>query len=312
MTEHKLEGIEPDNLLGFLALLGFQRALDCAEPDWHSRIFWDGLPVRPRLVLATEIQRSQILEAATRGCQELSRAHDFEDRKDVNFTRSEARERLFSESVSASPANRMTIDLLCALASDAVVKDDRVRPTPFCAMFGQGHQHFLERLDAVPKGKVPKKLAKRVTADELNAPEKLERALFFAWERRDPTQSFRWDPLEDRRYALRFEDPSTDEGTTVHGANRLASVALPLLAAVPVRVRGKIRLGAVGTGWTSGRVYISWPIWSRPASLKSIVAMLASPDEDLKGRDGLGVIRIYRAERISVGKFFNFTRALPV
>jgi hypothetical protein len=57
---------------------------------------------------------------------------------------------------------------------------------------------------------------------------------------------------------------------------------------------------------------VSWPIWSRPARLKSIVAMLASCGEGLAGLEGLGIMRIYRAERISVGKFFNFTRALPI
>jgi len=180
-------------------------------------------------------------------------------------------------------------------------------------MFGQGHQHFLERLEAVPQGTVPKKLAKRVTSEDLNAPEKLEQALFTPWERRDPTQSFRWDPLEDRRYALRFEDPSTDEGLTMHGANRLASLAIPLLPALPVRVRGKIQLSTVGTEWIAGTgLCVSWPIWSRPASLKAIVAMFASNGKDLTGSAGLGITRIYRAERISVGKFFNFTRALPV
>jgi hypothetical protein len=313
MTEHILEGVEPDNLLGFLAMLGFQRALDCAKPDWHPRTYWQGLPVRPRLVLTKEIPRSQILEAAAKGCERLASAHDFEGRKDINFTREDARERLTRESASATPANRTSIDLLCALTSDAVVKDDKVRATPFCAMFGQGHQHFLERLEGVPRGIVPKKLAKRITPGELNSPEKLGHALFSAWERRDPTQSFRWDPLEDRRYALRFEDPSTDEGMTMHGANILASLALPLLPAVPTRVRNKIQLGAVGAAWIPGTgLCISWPIWSRPARLKSIVAMLASSDEDLKGRDGLGIISIYRAQRISVGKFFNFTRASPI
>jgi hypothetical protein len=314
MPEHILEGLEPDNLLAFLALLGFQRALDCAEPNWRGRVYWAGLPARPRLVLRMEAPRREVLEAAAKGCDALASVHDFDGRKDLNFTRDEARERLRREARSATPANRMSIDLLSALTSDAVAKDDgTVRATPFCAMFGQGHQHFLERLETVPKGIPPKELAKRVAPADLNAPEKLEQALFTAWERRDSTQSFRWDPLEDRRYALRFEDPSTDKGMTMHGANRLASLALPLLPAVPARVRGKIQLKAVGTGWIPGvGLCVSWPIWSRPARLKSIVAMLASCGEGLAGLEGLGIMRIYRAERISVGKFFNFTRALPI
>jgi hypothetical protein len=313
MQEHVLEGIEPDNLLAFLALLGLQRALECAEPNWRTRVKWAGLPTRPRLLLSIEVPRKQVLEAAAKGCEVLARVHDFDGRKDINFTRDEARECLTTEARSATPANRMSIDLLSALTSDAVAKDDgTVRATPFCAMFGQGHQHFLERLETVPKGIPPKELAKKMAATDLNAPEKLEQALFSAWERRDSTQSFRWDPIEDRRYALRFEDPSTDKGMTMHGANRLASLALPLLPAVPARVRGKIQLSAIGTAWIPGTgLCVSWPIWSRAASLKSIVAMLASGG-DVANLEGLGVIRIYTVERISVGKFFNFTRALPV
>jgi hypothetical protein len=314
MPEHLLEGIEPDNLLAFLALLGFQRALDCTEPDWRARVYWKGLPVRPHLLLSSEVGREQLLEAAAKGCHMLASVHDFGGRKDINFTCGEARDRLGKESQSATPSNRMSVDLLSALTSDAVARDDgTVRATPFCTMFGQGHQHFLERLEDVPKGTLPKELTKRATLTDLNAPEKLEQALFSPWERRDATQSFRWDPLEDRRYALRFEDPSTDKGMTMHGANRLASLALPLLPVVPARVRGKIQLSAVGTALVPGTgLCVSWPIWSRLARLRSIIAMLASAGDDLKGRDGLGIIRIYRAERISVGKFVNFTRALPI
>ena len=79
-----------------------------------------------------------------------------------------------------------------------------------------------------------------------------------------------------------------------------------------MRVRGKIQLSAVGTEWIQGvGLCVSWPIWSRLASLKAILAMLANCG-DLRSSEGLGIIRIYRAERISVGKFFNFTRASPI
>jgi hypothetical protein len=176
--------------------------------------------------------------------------------------------------------------------SDAAFKDDKVRATPFCAMFGQGHQNFLERLDRVTKGVPPKELQKVTTAEELNSTDKLDAALFRDWERTDRTQSFRWDPVEDRRYALRFEDPSGDKGLTVHGANRLASLALPLLPAVPRRERGEVRLYAVATHWYQGSLTIRWPIWSQAASLRAIVMMLSGCGFE-HGFPGFGLIDVY-------------------
>jgi hypothetical protein len=53
MTEHRLEGLEPDNLLAFLALLGLLRALEEARPAWRPRVRWsiDEPPLRPVLRL---------------------------------------------------------------------------------------------------------------------------------------------------------------------------------------------------------------------------------------------------------------------
>lgn len=309
--EHILQGLEPDNLLAFLALVGFHRALDHAEPGWHSRVYWGGVPLRPRLVVSEDLTRAEILNAAARGCNALAEVHHFGDHRNLTFDKAEARRQL-EEACKGDPgAGRLRMDLLSALMSDAASTDSKIRATPFCVMFGQGRQYFLERLESVPKGLPPTELANEVTAEDLNSPAKLEHALFHRWVRQDRTQSFRWDPLEDRRYALRFENPSDDKGLTVHGANRLASLALPLLTAVPRRERGEVRLFALTTSWDSGSVIISWPVWSRPASLKSVVRMLAGCGIS-KPCGGLGVLAIYRSERIGVGRYINFTRAVPV
>ena len=310
---HKLPGIEADNLLAFLALLGTLRALKQERPEWRPRVFWSDLPIRPKLQLASEVARKTLLEAIGAGCSTLALVHEF-DREDIKFSKSDARILLAEAAKDANPGSRARSDLLSALFSDGALNDDGdVRPTPLCTLFGQGHQHFLERLTTVPRGVVPKKLAKKMSGDSLNSVAKLDKALFSTWERIDPTQSFRWDPVEDRRYALRFEDPSSDEALTVHGANRLASLALPLLTAVPMRQRGKIQLSAGSTHYVPGAgMCVYWPVWSRPASLDAIIAMLACAPEELAERAGLGIIRIYRSERISVGKYVNFTRASTV
>jgi hypothetical protein len=309
--EHLLKGLEPDNLLAFLALLGFHRCVSHARADWNPRVFWDGVPSRPWMVLAQPVGRAELLDAAVRAANELAEVHSFEERANLDYKIDEAR-REFENAFSSK--NHERIDLLSALMSDAAARDDRIRATPFCAMFGQGHQNFLERLAKVPKGLVPKELQGKITQEELNSASKLEEALFQPWERRDSTQSFRWDPLEDRRYALRFEDPSSDKGLTVHGANRLAALALPLLTAIPKRERGEVRIYALGTKWDSGSLVVRWPVWSRPATLIAVRMMLAGCGVGIGVNScfaGLGIRQVYRAERISVGKFFNYTRAIP-
>lgn len=311
MRTHILPGLEPDNLLAFLALLGFHRAVEQARPEWGPRVCWYGTPLRPRMVLSTEVSQSDLLEAGSQGCESLAAVHEFNGRKDIDYTAEEARETLLN---ACDPANRMLGELMAALMSDAAVKKaaknepSRVRATPFCTIFGQGHQHFLERLRSVPQGEVPKELAKEMSPADLNSAVKLEQALFRTWERSDKTQSFRWDPAEDRRYALRFEDPSNDRGLTVHGANRLACLALPLFPAVPCKERGEVRLYAIGTSWEGARLCVRWPTWNRPASLQVIMRMIAACSDE-ESCPGAGITGVYQAERVSIGKFFNFTRA---
>jgi hypothetical protein len=309
-NHYRLDGLEPDNLLAFMVLLGLLRALDTARPHWRARVYWDEvrLPLRPVLVLA-ESQLDSVLTAAAEGVSTLSEAHVF-DRKDLNFTIDEARAELES---GATPLREALLD---ALMSDAAVRaDGRVWPTPLCFLFGQGHQHFLERLGDVPNGKLPKSLAKLKNPPDLNAPHFLGEALLAPWTRSNPTDSFRWDPAEDRRYALRAINPSSDPSGTQHGANRLAAVALPILSGTVILRRNEPRFINLGTAYGhNGRIRISWPIWRRAARIAGLRALLGHPSlsQDEPEADALaplGVTAVFRAERLSVGKFFNVTVA---
>jgi len=316
VQDHRLQGLEPDNLLAFLALLGLLRALETARPTWRPRAYWapDVLPLRPTLTLAEPATQDGIAEAAAEGCANLSQDHHFDDYTNVTFDQGSARS---MQNDAASGQNRGRAALLGALFSDGAVKEDgKIAAGPLVAMFGQGHQHFLTRLADVPKGALPKTLAKRKTPPDLNNPHKIGAALFAPWRRRDETDSFRWDPIEDRRYALRYRDPSKDAGTTEHGANRLAAVGLAALPGAAVERRGRIHFLNLATELAPGRGgrFVTWPIWDRPASLATIQALLghpalgaAEPRHDALRR--LGVVGVHRARRIAVGKYFNFTRA---
>jgi hypothetical protein len=255
--------------------------------------------------------REEVAKRAAEGCLTLAREHDFDGEKDLSFDGPRARRLLEAALVPEAPGRAA---LYGALFSDGALKGDgRVVAAPLCAMFGQGHQHFLARLADVPRGALPKSLAKRRPVPDLNTPEKLLAALFVPWERADETDGFRWDPAEDRRYALRFKNPSGDAGRTVHGANRLAAVGLAAMPGAAVMRRRGIRFLTLGAEFaTDGGLEITWPIWDRPASLQGVQALLAHPALVGAAGDGLrplGVVERRRARRIANGKFMNFTRA---
>lgn len=174
---HRLDGLEPDNLLAFLAflaLLGLLRALeagDRARPDGDTlrpRAAWDldHPPLRPRLFLARERSREDVSRRAAEGVETLVPVHDFGGRKDLTYPKPECRSLLQQDAKAARRERRERADLLAALMSDAAVKDAKgevVDPTPLCLLSGQGHQHFLARLASVPREAAPPRAAEEST-----------------------------------------------------------------------------------------------------------------------------------------------------
>lgn len=316
----RLEGLEADNLLAFLALLGLLRTLETTQSDWRPRAAWDlGMaPLRPVLVLADPQTEQTVCEAAAKGVAELSGTYHFpktpadDSAQDSLSYSAETARALLEQSAEACDHRKM--DLWGALLSDAAHKDGKIEATPLCLLFGQGHQYFLDRLTAVPRMEAPPPRGRGKKAVMLTAAETLREALFRPWERQDPTPSFRWDPAEDVRYALRADDPSGEKSTTQHGANRLAALGLAALTVTPVQRGERVRLQVVGGVSHRGGFDFFWPVWNAPASLAAIRAMLTHPSLP-KGPEALahlGVAEVRRAHRISVGKFMNFMRAEPV
>lgn len=321
MTErstHRLAGLEPDNLLAFLALLGTLRSLERVRPEWRPRVGWtvDAPPVRPTLTVAEQTTEAEMVAAVAEGLADLASRHDFGELKDLKLSPAEAAERLRA----ALSGDRYAADLWAALTSDAAIRDrnkgKEAEPTPLCLLFGQGHMHFMSRLASVPQESAPPARGtgrRKVTIGEADC---LLEALFESWTRPDATFSFRWDPHEDVRYALRATDPtdSKTKETTQHGANRLAAIGLSSLTVAP-RVRGaSAQLSVIGgMRERSGGFAFAWPIWRHSISLAAIRSLLGHPGLGKQAtRDALGIVELRRARRISVGKFMNFTRAEPI
>jgi hypothetical protein len=320
---HRLDGLESDNLLAFLSLLGLLRSLETHDRELeagerlYARAAWDidAPPVRPRIFIARNIDREEFLARTVNGLEKLAAAHDFDSRKDLKYECGECRALLIEAAKASASTARERIDLLAALMSDAAVRDEKkklVDRTPLCLLLGQGHQHFLERLAEVPREPAPPARGRGKKAVSISQVECLDEALFQSWHRDDPTPSFRWDPEEDVRYALLAGDPTDKayKSGTQHGANRLAAVGLPVLTGTP-RKRGiNTRLAIVGGSRLTESFSFAWPIWREPATLAAIRALLVHPHlRDIERIAHLGVEEVMVAKRISVGKFMNFSRA---
>lgn len=312
LTSHRLNGLEPDNLLAFMALLGLLQTIEKTRPDWRSRVSWmvnDPVPLRPCLHVAAEVTPDEIIAATAEGLSALAERHYFFGLKDLMLLPDDAKGKL----QEAAGSDRYTADLWSALVSDAAVSTDgNVERTPLCLMFGQGHQHFLSRLASVPQKKSPPHRRSGRKKSEISEMECLHEALFKPWQRPDNTPSFRWDPNEDVRYALRARDPtnSKTKETTQHGANRLAAVGLSVFTVVPRRRFAKVQLALLGGRREQGKHTVNWPIWREPTSLAGIRALLTHPYiNQPETCEALGVVEYRSARRISSGKFMNFTRA---
>jgi hypothetical protein len=270
------------------------------------------------LVLAHRVTAEEVSEWAVSGVQTIAAAHDFSGRKDLNYTRDECREFLEQAAKEASSADRDRVDLLAALMSDAAIKEDKteaIDATPLCLLFGQGHQHFLDRLVSVPNEPAPPPRGKGKRAIRLSPEDCISEALFQSWHRQDPTFSFRWDPEEDVRYALMAGDPTDPayKPGTQHGANRLAAVGIAVLSLAPQKRRGRVRSAVVGGAWSQRGFEFAWPIWRDPLRLAAIKCLLSHPSLLAPGAlRHLSVEFVQTSRRISVGKFMNFTRARPL
>jgi hypothetical protein len=218
--------------------------------------------------------------------------------RDIKCTDGEYREHAFEFLEDADHADRETVDLLAAFGCDASVdKYGHVVATRFSFITGAGHQHFLDTV---------RQLMGLVT------PERIRAALFEPWFYRDEGCSLRWDPVEDRRYALMDRDPtaSDNKSRTVWMANLLAYRSLVLFPSAP-------RRGALDTtAWTliDEAPVFTWPVWAHPSDPDSIRSLLQLGELSATSLDRTelverGIVAAFRAKRIQVGKYSNFSPA---
>lgn len=198
-------------------------------------------------------------------------------------------------------AGREAVDMLAAFCSDARLSDSptkrkegKLAATPFAFISGGGHQDFFGTI---------RQLLTSVETDRVAS------MLFEPWRYSDDGLSMRWDPVEDRRYALLDRDPTASDNKprTVWMANLLAYRALALFTSAPRRH------GLTTMGWSkqNGDGVFTWPLWDWPAGPDTVRSLLLLPElytqmpeqAELRPR---GVRAVFRSRRIRVGEGANF------
>lgn len=297
-----LTGINGASPLGFLAALG---AFRVAQEIHAARIAMSWAPVggawRPVLLTPNETTPESLVDGLDSYLRARAESPAFTVAKNIKMRATnfrphsvEALKHWFADSNSAWTA------FAAAFGSDGVTDDKgEIEDTAFRTMSGAGHQHFLQFMN---------ELARCTTAAHI------QEALFGPWLYQDTQFSMRWDPEDDRRYSLRWGNPSLDPAKNVRGANRLAIEALPMFPTMP----NTSQLATTGfVGYKSNDTFWTWPIWDTPIGIdvcRSLLASseLANPNLEIATLSPTGVRAVFRSQRVTIGKFRNFTPAIPV
>lgn len=295
-----LTGLDGSNPLGFLAAIGTLRAVAEADPATAPHMHWTaryGTWV-PALSGTRALAAEELIELLAVTLRRRS-TPEFDFAQDLNVSSATYLAVTTEAQRRAAIQERGYADFVASFGCEAILTSDRksIQDTALRTMSGAGHQHFLGTMkDLVAK-----------TYDN-----HLRRSLFEAWDYADDKLGLRWDPEEDRRYALRWDNPSADTVRTMRGANRLAMEALPLLPTAP---RNR-QLETTGFSRRDRAVLLTWPIWRTALSVDIVRSLLAlpeiqKPEPDRSSLSAMGIVEVYRSQRITVGKYRNFSRPRP-
>ena len=304
-AEFSFPALQGSSLLGFLAALGAFRTIAELPEMSGVRMRWipEGGSYCPVLKLPVQSTIGSIVEKLHIVLHGLGDHYVITADKDLKIHRANFRtlaKKAAKDFLSHSDPEAAS--MVAAFGCDAVCDEKGIiEDTGFRTMSGAGHQHFLEFIDV---------LAKETTSSQL------QEALFGPWGYRDTSPTMRWDAEDDRRYALRWDEPSKDPVRTVRGANRLAIAALPFFPVVPTSGTTVATTGFSGKGRRD--TFVTWPIWTgflgldAVRSLLSLKAFQERRDNSASAHFPLGVSAVYRSQRITMGKYRNFSPAQSV
>lgn len=293
-----LPGPDGSNLLAFLASLGTWRIALETYPGIRMNWIAHAGKWTPVLHFEKEVP-DNFIQSVDQNLRKMQGQEVFTFSDNLKLAVQEFRKKAEEAVIGFHEKNdQISVAFLSAFASETAVNNQgNVQDTSFRTMSGAGHQHFLKTM---------RDLTERTTLDQI------QRTLFHTWSYSEEKIGLRWDPSEDKRYALAWKNPSQDTTMTERGANRLAIEALPLF---PTAAMGK-NLETTGfTGHRSNDTFLRWPIWKDPIDLDTVRSLLALRELVEEKTTKLllrGIVAVFRSQRITVGKFRNFTPATRI
>ena len=255
MNGTHLEGLQGSNPLGFLAAIGVQVAF---ERDAEQPQLWWTDDVTPHAVVDGAYSLEQIVNRALQVFPSWQASSSANPRRSDGSAMPKGDElklkptdiRAYLEASSGDASG-----LASALVAEGSLDKQRVaKPTDL--YFTAGQMKFLD---------MARKILASVTQTDLQA------GLEGPWPYERTLPSLGWDVADDRIYALRASDPSSEKKSTNPGPEALAILGMSRYAVFAGRER-TLTPGFSGT-WKSGR--FSWPLWSKPAGFASVKSLLA-------------------------------------
>jgi hypothetical protein len=305
MSEHSqnddgllLAGLDATNPLGFLAALGVLRVLSIQKHGvklswqlsggtWRPELYGVRIPL---LDLGTE------LHAAIRNLDQSAWSID----KKLPFDAAVLRQKARAAALTASRTCRQVADNLSSFGVECFTDDK--------GNFKDSSLRMVRAGDSAGQGLLAygKRIIEATSADDLQF------AIAETWLYRDKQCALRWDPAEDRGYALQWGNPSDDGALSVRGANCLALFAMTFLPTIPLR--GQVETTGFGLKEPK-QASLTWPVWKHPINLNTVGSLVALSELQLAqpSRQELslrGVAAAYRCNRVMTSTYYaNFTPA---
>jgi hypothetical protein len=320
-TSHRLDGLEPDNLLAFLALLGLLRALEMKRPDWKPRAYWDieYAPLRPVLTTQEATTIEDISKAALDGLLIFRTAlwpFSWPRTKQGSVKKTAL---FFDQSRQRALSRRCTLALGACGPNDRRQMIWKLRCDLLAISGGSRSDRKKGQVLDVTPLKLPSGQMAFIGAqfDAISAcqAEHVHSSLFKTWTYSHKGNSLRFSPDEAQRYAYRASDPSPEGSRTELGASALSG--LGLLTFTMSEARPHWRVVAYTGRRSEGK--ICWPIWDAGdgagASLQMIAAILRALTPDAQPSASIrSLVRMIATARRYVldpnqGDYGNITRA---
>lgn len=298
-----LTGLDGSNPLAFLAALGTLRTLTIALPDETVRMAWEQQEGawRPRVWCSLASDRDALVGRLAQTLPSQLSAPWTADKR-LPFS-AVSLQKLMTEAATASTdGDRTSADLLAAFGSE-VIADEK-------GNFADTSFRMVRSGDSAGQGFLYYACNNALSTTT----EDIRTSIFDRWVYSDRGSSFRWDPAENKVYALQAGDPSDDGSLSVVGANRLALEALVLFPVHPTSA------GAATTAFapasTRSGLEFCWPIWTVPLAVNVMGSLLATTilhKASAAVRASMGVAAMFKSRQFKPNQYYrNFSPAQAV